>query len=88
MTISRDITTRTYKYDDQYMIDIVIDGKTYEAWLYNKDYGVKDLMFGSPIGQESFSDFMESVEVNAPDYIATYQQFHEQDDLVLKGEQS
>ena len=66
--------TYTYKYNDDFMIDIVQtwtgEAFDYEAWIYNKDYGVKDLMFGS--SEKSLEDFIELAEQNAPEYITTY----------------
>lgn len=39
------ITTTTYKFNDNYYIDIVELDDTFEAWIYNKDVGDKELMF-------------------------------------------
>ena len=69
--------THTYSYDDQYSIDITFDGETYEAWLYNNAYGVKDLMFGCPVEQQSFDYFLDMVENSAPEYIETYKDQYE-----------
>lgn len=35
---------------------------TYEAWIYHKDYGTKNLMFGMPVAQQRYKDFLECVE--------------------------
>lgn len=44
--------TNTFKLDNEFMLDIVCDaereGATYEAWLWHKDYGIKELLFGLP----------------------------------------
>ncbi len=67
----------TYKYNDQYYVDVVFDWKTYEAWIYNKDYGVKDLMFGTPAEQTSLIEFLDTVNAVVPDYIESYYKYHE-----------
>lgn len=56
------------EYDDEYLIDIVIlpDGG-YEAWLYERDGGVKTLMFGGNEG--TVTDFIEIVEANVEEHI-------------------
>lgn len=35
---------------------------TYEAWIFHKDYGQKNLMFGCPVSQQTFEEFLEMVE--------------------------
>jgi len=67
----------TYGYEDHYMIDIFkVDG-TYEAWLYNSEYGIKDFMFGMPVEQQSLDEFLEIVKANVPEYIDLYKDQHE-----------
>ena len=38
--------TKTYEYRDGFLVDIVDSGDEVSAYLYHKNYGVKDLMFG------------------------------------------
>ena len=65
--------TMTYMYDSDYMVDIVTDRASFEAWLYKKDYCAKMFLWGCPKDQQSYFEFMELVEENVPDYIADYQ---------------
>ena len=69
--------TTTYKYNDAYLVDITFDGETYGAWIYHKDYGIKDLMFGMPAKQQSFTAFISIVEANVADYIEDYAEHFE-----------
>lgn len=61
-----------YDYDDEYCIDIITTNDTYEAWLYQYNCGMKSLMFGMPIPQQSKEQFLEIVEANVEDYIPLY----------------
>ncbi len=83
MTITRTkLETITYDVDEGFMVDIVYDPNKarYEAWLYNKEYGVKMHMFGLPKLQESDNklldhrDFLEIVKNNleSEGYIQLY----------------
>ena len=73
------IKTVTYKHDDYY-IDIVEMDDSFESYIYGKDSSLKMLMFGSAKKQSdciyfdhvTFDDFMEMVESNLNEYIATY----------------
>lgn len=48
-----------------FMVDIVETPTEYEAWLYHKDYGIKELMFGTNKTQhKDRADFCEMVENN------------------------
>lgn len=66
------IKTETYALTGGFMIDIVTTDATYEAFLYHKKCGVKDLMFGCPKEQQPYEDFLELVEINADEYISDY----------------
>ena len=72
MKINKEYKTQTYQYNDTYFIDIVTTSKSIEAWIYNKDCGVKMLMFGLPIYQQTYSEALEIIEANAEDYISFY----------------
>ena len=61
-----------YDYDDEYCIDIITTNDTYEAWLYKNDYGIKTLMFGGLIEQQSKDEFLKIVDANVEDYIPLY----------------
>lgn len=77
-------TDHTVTYDvagTLYKIDIVTqnkDGKRYcEAYLYRRDYGVKDLMFGAE--NYDAGEFLELVRCNLSDYIEGYKKTYEGD---------
>lgn len=59
--------------DGEYFIDIVDDGKVYEAWISESDEGNQMFMFGVSKQHESFDGFCEVVEKNLPKYKALYQ---------------
>ena len=75
------IKTETYKYNDNYYIDIVhyvhVDWpelETYEAWIYRHDYGIKMLMYGMPATQQSDLTFLRTATANADEYIKLYEE--------------
>lgn len=56
-----------------FMIDIVNnDGVTYDAYLYHKNYGIKDHLYGLMCKDISYDDFIENVARNVADYIPGY----------------
>lgn len=69
---------RTYCYREDWFVDVVEFEYTYEAWLYNKEYGVKSLMFGFPKSNVGVGVFLCTVEVMLEvesyirDYIESY----------------
>ena len=65
--------TKTYSYDNDYMIDIVMAQDKIGAWLYHKDYCTKMFLWGCPREQQSYSEFRDLVEENIPDFIEDYQ---------------
>ena len=70
----------TYRYNDEYFIDVVTENLEtrfrYEAWLYHKDYGVKDLMFGIEDPNDGHDGFVDLAEHSAEEYIKTYEYYH------------
>ena len=70
------LTTTTYQYNDNYLIDIVKndDEYTYDAWLYHIAYGVKELMFS--MSSETYTDktFLDIVKENVENYIENYRE--------------
>ncbi len=81
------IKTETYKAGN-WRIDIVETHdkwNTIEAWLYYKNYGIKDLMFGASLNNDSKEHFLELVEVNLEDYVDDYINEH-MADSDLRGE--
>lgn len=62
--------------DGDFRIDIVEKKSEYEAWLYHKDYGVKNFMFGSGKQIETFDSFVDLVEANLATYKRIYKDEH------------
>lgn len=74
-------TVKTYTVKKDFRVDVITYKGMYEAWLYQKGYGVKTLMFGFPIIQHnidgtpytiSYDEFLQMVENNVADYIPDY----------------
>lgn len=61
----------TYSYGE-FLVDVTDKLEEYEAFIYHKDYGVKDLMFGVSKDQNTLDEFMEIVFYNLPKHIDTY----------------
>lgn len=89
MKPNTDYYIESYQYNDEYFIDIVTintgSAFEYESWIWHKDYGVKDLMFGlfNPNGGKK--GFVNLAENSAEEYIKTYQ-YHHVDADMQKGE--
>ena len=60
-----------------YCVDICEDAAERSAWLYNANYGVKSLMWGEEIDQQSRESFLDLVFSNLPDYIGDYEEEYE-----------
>lgn len=60
-----------------YCVDICEDAEERSAWLYNSRYGVKSLMFGYLVNDQSREDFLDTVFSNLPDYIEDYAEQYE-----------
>lgn len=57
--------TWTYKYSDGFMVDITKHDNIFEAWLYHKDYGIKELVFGVDVSDvPTLEEFAEMVQGN------------------------
>ena len=65
------IKTNTYKYSEDIRVDIKIDylENEYSAYVYDKRYVPMLFMFGCPIDQQSYREFLKIVEANVPDYL-------------------
>ena len=65
-----------------FRVDIQLDTKTstYYAWLYHKDYCIKEMMFGccpkTDGGADPLSVFERLVEGNLDVYIRSYKEDH------------
>lgn len=70
-------TTETYSYDKSFYVDITETIKTYEAYIYHVDYGVKMLMFAvEKVAIVNRENFMLTVESQIPDFIKEYKNEH------------
>lgn len=71
------IKTETYVLDDKWMVDIQTKDDCFEAYLWHKWYGVKELIFGFAIKQNNlpdttYEDFIDMVESEWEDYKCDY----------------
>lgn len=78
--------TKIARYTDgKFLIDIVETPDTFEAWLAYENYCVSELMFSVPKGQQTYDEFLETVEANLPDYERFYAEKNiDEDDFSLK----
>ena len=69
--------TTTYKYNDEYFVDIVektINGTPeYDAFLYNEDGGMKMLVVGQRQQDSTYEEFVNMIEAILEDYILAYE---------------
>ena len=66
------IKTDTYRIEGHWMVDIQTTETEYEAYLWNEKYGEKHLMFGMPIAQQYYEEFLDIVEANFDEYKEDY----------------
>ena len=72
--------TTTYEYEIKIYVDIVETPDSFEAWIYDKDYGIKELMWGEPKNNmrfnepytQTFEEFKKLVSTSIKDYIGSY----------------
>lgn len=70
----------TYEYEIKICVDIVETPDSFEAWIYDKDYGTKELMWGEPKKNirfnepytQTFEGFKKLVNINIKNYIGDY----------------
>lgn len=62
----KEIETATYQVDDDTYVDVIINrlDNVYEAYVYYSDSGKKEYLFGLPIEQQSYEEFLRIVESN------------------------
>lgn len=83
--VNNKITTYEHEIiDDEYegkvCIDIVETPDSFEAWIYDENYGIKELMWGEPKNNmmfnepytQTFEEFKKLVTANIKDYIRSY----------------
>lgn len=83
------ITLATYETNMGFRVDIVHNMEDtytcYEAYLYYKSYGVKDLMFGLSDEDTTLEEFCDIVMGNLAEYIRGYIEDHMEDDIYFEG---
>lgn len=76
MKKEKSIHTVTYTCDPgrEWLIDIVTDEeeKTYTAFLYHRNYGIKEMMYGVYMEKDSLEDFLLDIDMTVSDYIEQY----------------
>lgn len=71
------MTTATFTYIDGFYVDVVINGNRVDYWLWHKDYGIKQFIFGIENNKNlSVNQLIELVNDNLEcgDYIEAYEQ--------------
>lgn len=63
-------------YNDQYYIEIDLNSGVFEVWLWRKDIGVKDLLFGVKSSDTNYTDIVNMAEsyINANNCIEYYEE--------------
>ena len=61
----------TYE-DGDFIIEITRTDYGWDAWLCEKSYGIKNMMFGCFESHFTYQEFLEAVEANLPEYEADY----------------
>lgn len=56
--------TYTYWVGGNFLVDIVDTPEAYEAYVYNTEYGVKEMMLGCSKEYTTLEDFIKEVEAN------------------------
>ena len=70
----------TYEYKIKICVDIVETPDSFEAWIYDKNYGIKELMWGEPKNNmrfnepytQTFEGFKKLVSASVKDYLESY----------------
>ena len=70
----------TYEYEIKICVDIVETPDNFEAQIYDKNYGIKELMWGEPKNNmifnepytQTFEEFKKLVSASIKDYIESY----------------
>lgn len=62
-----------YEYGD-FLIEITVSNKDYEAWIRHEDYGIAQLMFGQERKDVTYAVFKAMVYENLDEYIELYRE--------------
>lgn len=66
-----------YEVNESWFIEIAIDHakETYEIFIFNASYGIKDLMFGLPVESIPTEEcLLEIIEANVEQYMDIYEE--------------
>ena len=69
--------TVTYEVKDNYFLDLVTKEDSYEAWIYNSQYGIKTMIYGVPRYQNTKEEFLEILEETIDEDINFYKENYE-----------
>lgn len=83
MTKKENIKIETFDVRNDFYVDIIDnpEKESYEAFIYEKDCGIKDFMFGCPKTQNTYEEFLELIECSLTDYKITYLEEREKDEI-------
>lgn len=56
-----------YQYNEQYLVEIDLNCGVFEVWLWRKDIGIKDLLFGVKCNNTDYNEIVNMAEA----YIST-----------------
>lgn len=66
--------TITYSYVKEFCVDIVETDEMYDAWIYEKNTGIKSYMFGITKDDYDYDEAKKLIEKNVNQYIPIYLQ--------------
>lgn len=66
------IKTETYDLGDDFFVDIVDTGKTYDSYIYRTNLGFKDFIFGVDKSSCSHSEYLAMLNRNVDEYIEDF----------------
>ena len=68
------VKTTVYDMGEGWRVDITEEIETYNAWIYYKDCGIKELMFGVGKDKIDFDSFCDMVTANYEEYQDSYKE--------------
>lgn len=79
------VQTQTFTVGDGFLVDIIVDAlnEMYEAWIYHRDYGIKELMFGCEWKQNCYKEFFDTVDLAVDDYKHYYTKSRKSEENVV-----
>lgn len=58
----KEIKTKTYPLDQGFFLDVTTTCKQYDAWLYHKNYGIKEHIYGMNKCDIEYDNFLDLIE--------------------------